>query len=274
MALKKLAVDYMHPELSVVTSDVTIFGRNYFTRSSAPEQETVEEAEERAQIFADAAALKKLAVDYLHPELPVVTSNAAARGRNYFSRASAPEQESVEDSVERAQILAEAASLKKLAVDHMHPELPVVTSDSTACGRNYFGRSSAPEQESIEEAEEHAHILADAMALKKLAVDYMHPELSVVTSDATSYGRNYYSRASAPEQESADEVEQRDQVLADASSFKKFAVDFLHPELPVRASVRAADKNSKLSAVHDSSEEFPVKSPSAVMLFGFENQSF
>jgi len=274
MALKKLAVDYLHPELSVATSDGTALGRNYFTRASAPEQETVEETEERAQILADSAALKKSAVDYLHPELPVVTSDATACGRNYFSRASAPKQESVEDSEERAQILAEAASLKKLATDHMHPELPVIISDSAACGRNYFTRPSAPEQESVEEAEEHAQILADAMALKKLAVDYLHPELSVATSDGTALGRNYFTRASAPEQESTEEVEQRDQVLADASSFKKFAVDFLHPELPVGASTRAADKNSKLAAVHDSSEIFSVKSPSAVMLFGFENQSF
>merc|ERR1712007_312317 len=97
--------------------------------------------------------------------------------------------------------LADAVALKKLAVDYMHPELGVVTSDPTATARCYFDRASAPEQESIEEAEERAMALTDAVALKKLAVDYMHPELGVVTSDPAATARCYFDRASAPEQE-------------------------------------------------------------------------
>jgi len=34
--------------------------------------------------------------------------------------------------------------------------------------------------------------------MKKLAVDYMHPEVGVRTSDPTAYGRNFYNRPSAP----------------------------------------------------------------------------
>merc|ERR1712007_383575 len=122
--------------------------------------------------LADAVALKKLAVDYMHPELGVVTSDPTATARCYFDRASAPEQESIEEAEERAMALADAVALKKLAVDYMHPELGVVTSDLTATARCYFDRASAPDQESIEEAEERAMALADAVALKKLAVDY------------------------------------------------------------------------------------------------------
>ena len=233
MALKKLAVDYAHPELPVVTTDATASGRNYFDRASAPEQESMEEIEEREQILEDLKALKKLAVEYLHPELPVVTTDSTASGRNYFDRASAPEQETMEEIEEREQILQEAMALKKFAVAYAHPELPVVTTDSTASGRNYFDRASAPEQESLEEAEERALLLADAMNLKKFAIHYLHPELPVVTTDSTASGRNYFDRASAPEQESLEEAEERALLLADAMNLKKFAIHYLHPELPV-----------------------------------------
>ena len=53
----------------------------------------MEEAEYRRQVLADAAALKKLAVDYAHPELGVVTSDSTATARCYFDRASAPQRE-------------------------------------------------------------------------------------------------------------------------------------------------------------------------------------
>ncbi len=229
--LRDAARQYLHPELGVESSDPTASARCYFDRASAPEQESVEDAEERAMALADAAALKKLAVDYMHPELGVVTSDPTATARCYFDRASAPEQESFEDMEERAMALADAAALKKLAVDYMHPELGVISTGST--GRCYFDRSSAPEQESAEDAEERAMALADAAALKRLAVDYMHPELGVVTSDPTATARCYFDRASAPEQESAEDAEERAMALADAAALKRLAVDYMHPELGV-----------------------------------------
>merc|ERR1712038_1453877 len=85
-----------------------------------------------------------------------------------------------------------------LAVDYMHPEIGVVASGPTAAARCYFDRASAPEQESVEDAEERAMALADAAALKKLAVDYMHPEIGVVASDPTTRARCYFDRPSAP----------------------------------------------------------------------------
>ena len=231
--LKKLAMDYHHPEVPIVTTDPTACGRNFFTRFSAPEQESVEEAEERVRILEEAKQLKKLAVDYHHPEVPIVTTDPAACGRNFFTRFSAPEQESVEDAEERVRILEEAKQLKKLAMDYHHPELPVVTTDPAACGRNFFTRFSAPEQESVEDAEERVRILEEAKQLKKLAVDYHHPELPVVTADPTACGRNFFTRASAPEQESVEEAEERVRILEEAKQLKKLAVDYHHPELPV-----------------------------------------
>merc|ERR1719157_511153 len=118
--------------------------------------------------LADAAALKQAAVDYLHPELGVVTSDATASARCYFDRVSAPEQESVEEAEYRSMVLADTAALKQAAVDYLHPELGVVTSDATASARCYFDRVSAPEQESVEEAEYCSLVLVDAAALKKL----------------------------------------------------------------------------------------------------------
>eukprot|EP01083_Nonionella_stella_P257487 881317_1 len=80
--------------------------------------------------------------------------------------------------------LADAAALKQAAVDYLHPELGVVTSDATASARCFFDRASAPEQESVEESEYRIMALADAAALKQAAVDYLHPELGVVTQKA------------------------------------------------------------------------------------------
>jgi hypothetical protein len=228
MALKKLAVDYAHPEKPVVTTDETACGRSYFNRASAVEQESVEEAEERARILADAAAIKKLAVDYLHPEMAVVTTDEAACGRNYFDRASAPEE-----TEERDLILQDMLALKKLAVDYAHPEKPLVTTDKTACGRNYFDRASAPVMESVDLAEERAELMEELQLLKKLAVDYAHPELAVFTTDDTACGRLYFNRASAVEQEDEEEAKERDLIMQDMLALKKLATEYLHPELPV-----------------------------------------
>eukprot|EP00538_Stauroneis_constricta_P006765 CAMPEP_0119570546 /NCGR_PEP_ID=MMETSP1352-20130426/43670_1 /TAXON_ID=265584 /ORGANISM="Stauroneis constricta, Strain CCMP1120" /LENGTH=407 /DNA_ID=CAMNT_0007620215 /DNA_START=100 /DNA_END=1321 /DNA_ORIENTATION=- len=165
--LKKLAVDYLHPELPVKTTDAFACGRNYFTRPSAEEYEGEEEMDDRDEIMEDMKALKGLAIDYMHPERPVQVDSMAAC-RNYFERPSAPHQDDPDEETERKLIMEDMAQLKKLAVDYMHPELPVVTTDPFACGRNYFSRPSAPQHEGEEEAEERARILEDMAQLKKL----------------------------------------------------------------------------------------------------------
>jgi hypothetical protein len=228
--LKKLAVDYLHPELAV-QADGFCSARNYFSRYSAEEQEEEEMMDDREDVLEDAAALKKLALDYLHPERPIVV-DALASSRNYFDRASAPETVSREEAEERAQILEDAANLKQLAVDYLHPELPVKTTDAFACGRNYFSRPAALEQE--EEMEERDLILQEMAQLKQLAVDYMHPELPVVTSDPTACGRNYFSRASAEEYEEEEYMDEREDIMEDLAQLKQLAVDYLQPERAVQ----------------------------------------
>merc|ERR1712161_106289 len=157
-----------------------MFGRNYFGRASAPTEYddddnflttlsrvregcVVQDMEdERKCILADAKNLKKLAIDYLLPELPVVVTEPNMFGRNYFGRASAPTEYDDDDNFlttlsrvregcvvqdmedERKCILADAKNLNKLAIDYLHPELPVVVNEPNMFGRNYFGRASAP----------------------------------------------------------------------------------------------------------------------------------
>merc|ERR1719396_291190 len=152
----------MHPEAGVITADGSAFGRNWFSRPSATEAEGAEEADERAQVLAEAAALKQSAADYLHPEVGVTSAAGACFGRNYFTRYSAPETEEDDfsDDDERAEVLAEAAALKNLAADYMHPEAGVATADGSAFGRNWFSRPSAIEEEGAEEADERAQVLA------------------------------------------------------------------------------------------------------------------
>jgi hypothetical protein len=232
-ALKNLATAFLHPEKSVATTDGAAFGRNYFDRPSAPERLEDEDADEVAEILEDAMKLKKAARAYLHPEDPVKVEDATAFGRNYFERASAPEMEEVEVANERARVLADAKALKKAAVDFMHPEIGVSSVDGACFGRNFFNRPSAPETEEDEFADERAEILADALALKKAALDYLHPEVGVVTSDGAAFGRNYFERASAPETESVEEANERAQILADAQALKKSAMNYLHPEVGV-----------------------------------------
>jgi hypothetical protein len=194
--LKAQAELWRHPE-APLEIDATATARCYFDRASAPERETFGAAEERARILAEAKQLQAQAKVWMHPEVPVVTSDPCATGRNFFSRPSAPEQESLEDAQERALVLAEAQALKAQCEMFRHPEVPVVTSDPCATGRNYFSRPSAPQQEAPEDAEERARCLADVAMLRQLAMDYNHPERPVNTTDPHATGRNYFDRASA-----------------------------------------------------------------------------
>merc|ERR1711937_987849 len=110
--------------------------------------------EERLRILEDAKQLKEVAGWYANPHEPV-KSDGFATARNYFTRASASEYE--EDAEERDQVLAEAKELREVAGWYANPEQPV-KSDGFASARNYFTRSSAPEQEE-DDAEECKKIL-------------------------------------------------------------------------------------------------------------------
>jgi hypothetical protein len=167
-----------------VEVDTATKARCYFDRPSAPVPEKPEEALERSQIMEDMKAMKKLAVDYLHPELPVTVTDPFACGRNYFTRPSASVTEETEEAMERNQILEDMKATKKLAVDYLHPELPVATTDPYACGRNYFTRPSAKpydlssKDHGAEEEERHV-ILEELHWMKTLANGFMHPEIPI-----------------------------------------------------------------------------------------------
>ena len=225
--LKKVAGFFLHPE-HTVESSATATARCYFGRASAPTQESLEDAHEHDAILADLMALKKLAKDYMHPEAALET-DPAVMGRNYFGRSSAVPTLDEEDAEERMRILEETKALKKLAVDYMHPELPVVTSDGTACGRNYFTRPSATEQDDAESEAEQKLIMDELKALKQLAVEFMHPELPVVTSDSTACGRNYFGRPSAPEQDDVSLEAERVQILAEMKTSSSSPSTFCIP---------------------------------------------
>jgi hypothetical protein len=229
-ALKNLAVAFLHPEKPVQVNPVE-YGRNFFDRPSAPERKEDEDADEEAEILEDMIQLKKAARAYLHPEDHVAMEDSTMFGRNYFNRPSAPEVEDAEDAMERARVLAEASLLKKAAAGYMHPEVGVKSTDGAAFGRNYFNRFSAPETEEDEYADERAEILEEAAALKKLASDYMHPEVGVSVEDSTLFGRNYFNRPSAPEAD--EDANERALVLAEAAALKKAATSYMHPEVGV-----------------------------------------
>jgi len=253
----------MHPEVGVIATDATVFGRNYFNRSSAQEVEDVEHAEECARVLADALALKNSAVDYMHPEVGVTSTDGACFGRNYFDRHSAPDMEEDEFADERAEILLEAAALKKLATDYMHPEVGVTSTDGVCFGRNYFSRSSAPEVED-EFAGERVRVLAEASALKKSAVDYMHPEVGVTTTDATAFGRNYFNRHSAPEVEVSKKQTESPYVSQEMVAVNSLAAAVKGANLP-------STKSTKLSS-SDHDVGGAKQSASTVNLFGLSEE--
>merc|ERR1711957_794782 len=212
--LKKLAVDHHHPEVGVKFVDPTCFGRNYFKSAEVVDVD-------REQILADASALKGLATDYYHPEVGVESVDPTCFGRNYFD--SLDSDGNIDN--ERKTIFAEASALKKLAADYLHPEVGVESVDSSCFGRNYF--NSLDVDESIDDNECKA-VLAEVSALKKLAVDYHHPEVGVEFVDPTCFGRNYFKSAEVVD---AD----REQVLADAAALKKLSIDYHKPEVGVES---------------------------------------
>merc|ERR1719410_1653262 len=122
----------------------------------------------------------------------------------------------------------------------MHPEKPVAV-DSTACGRNFFARPSAPEYEDEEEVDldERDRILEEMKQLKTTAEWYMHPEKPVAV-DATACGRNYFSRPSAPVNE---EEEERELILEEMKELKATAEQYMHPEKPVAVDSTACGRN-------------------------------
>jgi len=227
-ALKMYAKFHLHPELPVETTDPLACGRNFFDRPSALERESREEADEHHQILEDARQLEDwvqlqqfgrvLETDFFH-------SNDTINAIEY---------DEVITEADREEVLADVAALKMYAKFHLHPELPVETTDSLACERNFFDRPSAPERETQEEAEEHHQILEDARHLEDLVqlqqfghvldADYFHCTFAMDDDDVVGMLDEATTDATA---------EDREQALADVEALKMYAKFHLHPELPV-----------------------------------------
>lgn len=187
-ALRMSAQAYLHPEVNVRSSAAV--GRTHSYDNVADE----EASDDRAAILRDLQLLKTSATHFLHPEAPVVVDPEVC-GRNYFARPSADLYESDDQVLEREQAIRDARALESLAAQYAHPEAALAV-DPTALARSYFGRYAAPQPEDHSEEEaERELVLADALALKKLAVDFRHPEATLV--GAVSGGRNYFNRPSA-----------------------------------------------------------------------------
>ena len=253
--LKTTADWYLHPEKPIVC-DATACGRNYFTRPSAPEYDDDEEddmEEERQRVLEEAAELKKVADWYLHPEKKIAVDSTVC-GRNYFTRASAPEYDDNMEE-EREHALADAAELKKVAGWYFHPETKIDV-DSIACGRNYFTRPSAPEYDDDDMEEERECVLAEAAELKMVADWYLHPEKKIDV-EPNVFGRNYFTRPSAPEEEDDGMEEERELVLAEAAELKQMA-DWCHnPNQPIVSDGFSTGRNyfTRLSAAEDDMDE-------------------
>lgn len=273
--LKEQAMAWRHPEIGVPKTQANC-ARNYFGRASATEQVSQEDAEEQAQILADAAALKRQAVAYSHPEIGVPRTEVNC-ARNYFTRVSAPEQESFDEAEVKAQVLADAAALKAQAVAYRYPEIGVPQT-AVNCNRNYFTRASAPQQESLEDAETRAQVMADAAALKESAVAYRHPEIGV-PSTSTNCARNYFLRGSVYDENIHTEPALH---TDDDDDEHHFEMDHFHhddelvyDDLKASLMLNIGDaKKSELDSNEQGVEDKEgnlSRSPSSVMLFGLDN---
>ena len=238
--LRQVATYFLHPEYPVEV-DSTAYARCYFQPTLKDDDE-----EQRNMILEDMKSLKKLAQDYLEPERPIEVDPMACC-RNYFTRyagAMQQQQQEEEEEEERDQILADAKALKKLAFDYMHPEVPCVTTDPCATGRNIFTTSSLmAEQEAYEQMNEREQILADADALKKVAVDYLHPELPCITTDPCATGRNFFSSRTDEQEETLEESEERAKILEEMEQLKTLAQNYMEPNRPVTVDPLATCRN-------------------------------
>jgi hypothetical protein len=270
-ALKKTAVAFLHPEKPLEV-DPTVFGRSYYSRASAPDKDSFAAAEHRAQMVQEAAKLKSMATQFLHPELPVATAPTAF-GRNYFARPSAPEYESTtEESVERSAVLDEAKLLSKLAGDYMHPEA-ALNADAACFGRNFFGRYSADE---VYDEADKSQVVAEAKALKNLAVIFRHPEAPVATEDPAARGRSYFARASAAGVAEYIRTSGHANVHEDEHSYHDDYGHFdmeeelfydMRQTLVVPGESRASVPKVQSSKISSDEEGELSRSPSSVMLF-------
>jgi len=148
-------------------------------------------------------------------------------------------------------------------VDYACPEVGVASAAGACFGRNYFGRYTAPDTEDADLADERAVILADAVALKNVATGYLHPEVGVTTTDCTAFGRNFFTRYSAPEVEEQTGGPEESQ---DVATVKNLAAAVKGANLPGTESAKLASSDQDVGGTK--------KSASTVNLFGLSEGVF
>jgi len=217
----------------------------------------------RNAALADARRMKEVVSWYLHPERKV---QSGLQARDFFSRPSAPVQESLEDANARAEALADAAHAKEVASWYLHPEKPV---PSGLQARDFFSRPSAVPQESRDYADARADALADAKRQAEVARWYLHPEAPVLSG---LQARDFFSRASAPVQESRDYADARAEALADAKHAKEVASWYLHPSSPVVVDPASSARAYAFKSSSSGATTKRTRGESAVDIFEMEGE--
>ena len=218
--------------------------------SSDEEWETFRSARaaDRASALSAVEAMKEMVGYFYHPEKPVPNGLQA---RCFFDRASAPERESTERGEEREEALQAVADMKETVGHFYHPERPVPNGLQSRC---FFDRASAPERESKERGEEREEALQAVADMKETVGYFYHPERPVPNG---LQARCFFDRASAPERESRERVQEREEALQAVADMKEMVGYFYHPERPVPNGLQARCFFDRASAPQPSAPTTP-----------------
>eukprot|EP00519_Triparma_laevis_P006853 CAMPEP_0182518754 /NCGR_PEP_ID=MMETSP1321-20130603/44736_1 /TAXON_ID=91990 /ORGANISM="Bolidomonas sp., Strain RCC1657" /LENGTH=518 /DNA_ID=CAMNT_0024726695 /DNA_START=98 /DNA_END=1658 /DNA_ORIENTATION=- len=225
--MKEVVSWYFHPSREVKTSPYAFASAatssiSYLNESdpTAPkgivDVEGSEEQEERRQALADVEEMKEVVSWYFHPSKAVKSSIAS---RCYFDRASAAPQETKEEADERAEAIAAAKEMGKIA----QPVQPVDV-HSTSFARCVFSN----DRETKEEADERAEAIAAAKEMGKIASWWSNPSQPVEVH-STSFARCVFSN----DRETKEEADERAEAIAAAKEMGKIASWWSNPSQPV-----------------------------------------
>jgi len=239
--MKEVVSWYFHPSKAVKTSPYAFASAatssiNYLNESdpTAPkgivEVEGSEEQEERLQALADIEEMKEVVSWYFHPSKAVKSSIAS---RCYFDRASAAPQETKEEADERAEAIAAAKEMGKIASWWSNPSQPVEV-HSTSFARCVFSN----DRETKEEADERAEAIAAAKEMGKIASWWSNPSQPVEVH-STSFARCVFSN----DRETKEEADERAEAIAAAKEMGKIASWWSNPSQPVSVDATACSRN-------------------------------
>ncbi|GMI04365.1 hypothetical protein TrLO_g9665 [Triparma laevis f. longispina] len=192
-----------------------------------------DEQEERRQILATAAEMKKIASWYLHPSQPLETSPMAS-ARCYFDRASAVEQETKENADDRAEALEAAKEMSKVVSWFTNPSQPVEVSPMASAHCTF----SDKDMNSKEEADERAEILEDCKQLSKVASWFSNPSQPIEVSPFAS-AKCAFSNA----RETKEKADARAEAIEAVKEISKITSWFTNPSQPVEVSATASARN-------------------------------